>query len=137
MTTKVHNAGVCLNSRVQKRRSLGCGAQPHVQDFQELHHERRRGFVEFAPRRTAAAEEMPGIENAPLHVGAGLSDEGPRAAGRGLREELFEVAFEMGPAELPLQDRAEVVDAPAVAAEDAGEGRPQELAGRRCCGGGR
>lgn len=97
-----------------------------MQHFQKRQHQGSDLVVELGTS-AAAAKEVPGLEDVSLQIEGRLGDLSSRAAGHGLFEQFLEVAFEMSPAELTLKERVVVVDAPAIAAQDARESRAEQL----------
>lgn len=118
VVAKVHNAAWRAQADAEACQPLVAAPLPLFEPQRRFDHQRRDAFVEFLTS-AAAAKEMPGLEDASLEIQKSLGPNCGPAAGAAAIPLLFDVAFDVSPAELPAIERPLVVDAPTIAAQDA------------------
>jgi hypothetical protein len=105
----------------EARKLLVAASLPFFEPQGRFEHQGRDAVVELSTRflRPAAAKEMPRLEDATLKVQEALGPRFGPAAGTAAIPLLFDVALDVSPAELSPIERPLVVNAPAIAAQNA------------------
>jgi hypothetical protein len=109
----------CAQAGAEARKLLVAASLALFEPRGCFEHQGRNAVIELLTRESAAAKEMPRLEDAMLKVQKSLGPPFGPTAGTAAIPLLFDVALDVGPAELPPVQRPLVVDAPAIAAQDA------------------